>query len=138
MNLTKLFNKSIDLNWEQSTDRYQKKKVMPLRDDQKKKRFPVYHTTRRILNERFQVQRQKQYKTSRQVGPRNQPNKTRGWLKDQEGWTNVTKKLRVHWIDYQGLRYKGSKQFRDPVPKNMKAVVPKKKKTWNVVPGTLK
>jgi hypothetical protein len=39
-------------------------------------------------------------------------------MKDQEGWTHVTKKLRARKNDLKGFRYKGSKQYRTPVAKN--------------------
>jgi hypothetical protein len=54
--------------------------------------------------------------------PKGQVYKPRGWLKDHEGWTHVTKKMRVRQNNFKGLRYKGSKQWRDPVPKVKKMV----------------
>ena len=125
VNLTKLFKETMvpKVNQVNAIDGYHRQSLAL---NGKKKTLPVYYTTRRIPNERFQVQRQRQYKTLRQVKPKGKTSKHKGWMKDQEGWTQVTKKLRVRKNDTKGLRYKGSKQFRDPVPKRKpKPVAPR-------------
>jgi hypothetical protein len=63
----------------------------------------VYHTARRVPNEKFQVQRDRQYKSMRFAKPKGQVYKPRGWLKDQEGWTHVTKKMRVRQNNFKGV-----------------------------------
>ena len=51
--------------------------------------------------------------------------RSKGWMKDQEGWTQVTKRLRTRMNDLKGLRYKGSKQYRDPMPKRRPKLIKK-------------
>jgi hypothetical protein len=77
-----------------------------------------YTAARRVPNERFLMQRQKQY-TSKKVAKasKGKASNNKHWSKDQEGWTQVTKRLRVRHNKLKGYRYKGSKQYRDPVPK---------------------
>jgi hypothetical protein len=84
------------------------------------KHLPVYYTSRRTPTDRFQVQRMRQYKSIQNHAKQQTPawKGKRGWNKNQEGWTEIkAKHAQMRRTEYQGLRYKGSKMFRDPIPK---------------------
>jgi hypothetical protein len=121
--LTKLFNDSLGIGVNKVDPKYvqnrgypkQMDKSMPLTND---RGTATYRAARRVPNERFLMQRQKQY-TAKKVAKasKGKGNNNKHWSKDQEVWTQVTKRLRVRHNKLKGYRYKGSKQYRDPVPK---------------------